>query len=330
MTQITIQDLRGTIRETTHSISAAVVNLDGNIIATTGTADMVTFMRSAAKPLQALPLLKDGVAEKYEITDRELALACASHNSEDYHVEVARNFLSRLGFSEDDLACGPHRTLRPELPPGAANNDPKLIKPSRIASNCSGKHAGMLALAKFHGWEPAGYHLEGHPVQHRCLEEVADWCDYPAGKIDKAVDGCGVVTCGLPLTKMALGYARLVGQEGEHEKRIVSAMTAYPELVAGTRRLCTDVMRAYPGRVIAKMGAGGVYLAAMIDKKLGIALKAESGSRHASQMALVNILSQLGLGDIEQKLPDYARPLIYNTRGELVGHSEVVGGLDFT
>lgn len=332
MSELRVEQFRGGSLESVHRIHAAVVDCKGTAIAYAGNPQYVSFMRSAAKPLQALPLIKDGVVEEFAITAQELALACASHNSEVEHVELVASFLARLGYSEGDLACGPHKSLLPELDshPQDAECEPTLAPESKLASNCSGKHTGMLALAKHHEWPSDGYHQKDHPVQRRCLAEISQWSDVPEGDIGCGVDGCGVVTFALPLRNMALAYARLAAQESEPERRVFAAMTAHPHLVAGTRRLCTELMRAYAGEVVAKVGAGGVYLAALLDSKLGIALKVEDSNARAAEVALLRVLAELGVPDVELRLEAFAHPRVYNTRGEVVGSVCSVGGLAFS
>ena len=293
-----------------------------------------TFLRSAAKPFQAIPLIDDGVADRFGITDEELALCCASHNSEAYQVEKVRELLSRVGCAEADLACGPHRALSRELalPDDAGKREPRYaeVPPTPIASNCSGKHTGMLALARHHGWETRGYHLAGHPVQDRCKGEVARWAGLRAADLGEAVDGCGVLCFRLPLQRVAAAFARLGTGTGSAERAIVRAMTTHPELVAGRGRFCTALMGAYPGRVLAKVGAEGVYGAILLDRGLGVALKVEDGHSWAAVAAVLAVLAALELEPSpEQALRQFAQMTLANTRGETVGALRAAGSLTF-
>src|SRR6266705_4193779 len=270
-----VESYRGKVLESRHRVHVAVVDASGTLVAQAGDPAYTTFWRSAAKPFQALPLVEDGVAERFGLSRQDLALACASHSSEPAQVALVREFLQRVGCSERDLMCGPHRALSDAV---ARDYETRGVRLTAVYSNCSGKHTGMLALAREHGWPTEFYTRLEHPVQQRCLAEVSRWTDVPAGEVRTAVDGCGVVCFGLPLRKMALAYARMGrGEKGEGRSGatssssnrseplpspfspIVEAMLKHPDLIAGSGRPCTDMMRAHPGRVITKVGAEGVY-----------------------------------------------------------------------
>jgi L-asparaginase II len=331
MSDLIIKNVRGGTVESVHQVSVAVSDAEGKLLAYAGRPDRVTFMRSAAKPFQAIPLVEDGALQQLGLGSRELALVCASHNSEQAHVELARRFLERIGCTESDLACGPHRPLWHEFAVLAPDGHDFVELPmAPIASNCSGKHAGMLALAKFHGWETAGYHERGHPVQNRMKLPVARLACVAQDDIREGTDGCGVVTFAVPLSSMARAYAQLVTTDGSAPRAVVSAMLTHPELVAGTGRLCTELMRGYDGRVLAKVGAQGVYGAALIDRGIGIALKVEDGDNLAAIVALVAVLDQLGIDPpASALLPGAAQLVLRNTRNEPVGTMRAAGRLAF-
>src|SRR5216117_1748904 len=212
--------MRGTVLESRHRVHVAVVDASGKLVAQAGDPAYTTFWRSAAKPFQAVPLLEDGVAERFGLSRQDLALACASHSSEPAQVALVREFLQRIGCSERDLLCGPHRALSDAV---ARDYETRGVRLTAVYSNCSGKHAGMLALAKHHGWPTEFYTRIEHPVQQRCLEEVSRFTDVPTGEIGVAVDGCGVACFALPLRNMALAYTRL-------EPAVLAAMLMHPEL----------------------------------------------------------------------------------------------------
>ena len=327
MSDLFVRTVRGGDTETVHEVAAVVVDHAGAVRCSYGDADLVTPIRSAAKPFQALPLVEDGALEALGIASEELAVACGSHNSEEYQVAVVRGWLGRLGLQEHDLVCGPHRPLAKDLGFPCSDGtweDVVLAVQSRVASNCSGKHTGMLSLAKFHGWELAGYADADHPVQRNCLSVVSRLCDIDADAVGGAVDGCGVVSWAVPLRALATGYARLAPADGSTQA-VVSAMTAHADLVAGKRRLCTALMQAYPGRVLAKVGAGGVYGATVLDEGLGIAVKVLDGDAKAASVALLTVLSDLGLDPQEaDTLARFAHPVILNTNFAVVGHYEAV------
>ncbi|HEY6059747.1 MAG TPA: asparaginase, partial [Gemmatimonadales bacterium] len=210
-----VEERRGDLTETVHRVHVAVVDADGALVARAGDPALVTFWRSAAKPFQAMPLVADGAAERFDFSDAELALCCASHSSEPGQVEMVRALLAKIGCREDDLRCGPHTPLAEHI---AKDYQARGVRLTPVYSNCSGKHTGMLALARHHEWPTADYHRLAHPVQQRCLEEVSRWTNLPADRIGTAVDGCGVVCFALPLRNMAWAYARLgKGEEGREK-----------------------------------------------------------------------------------------------------------------
>lgn len=326
-----IDQLRGAIVESRHRVAVAVVDAAGRLVARAGDPALVTYMRSAAKPFQAIPLVADGAAERFGITSEQLALACASHNSEVRQVALVRALLERIGCDERDLACGPHAALARELVFG--NPAPRAIEtapPSPLASNCSGKHAAMLALARHHDWETAGYHASGHPVQRRVKQSVAHYLGLDADRIGEGVDGCGVVSFAVPLAAIARGAARLTDRDEPAARAVAGAMIAHPDLVGGTGRFCTELMEAYGGRVLAKVGAAGVYLAALMDRGLGIALKVEDGDGRAAVVALMAVLATLDLAPSPaERLPSYAALPLLNTRHERVGELRATGAPAF-
>ena len=276
---------RGTVTESRHRVHVAVVDGHGTLVAHAGDPELVTFWRSAAKPFQALPLVDDGAADRFGLTREDLALICASHSSEPAQVARARELLQKIGCAERDLLCGAHRPLSDAV---AKDYETRGVRLTAVYSNCSGKHAGMLALAKHHGWPTEFYTRLEHPVQQRCLAEVSRWTDVAPERIGVAVDGCGVACFALPLRNMALAYSRLEG-------RVLEAMILHPELIAGEGRPCTDMMRAHPGRVVTKVGAEGVYSARLVRERLGVALKVEDGHSVASALAMAAVLGELGL-----------------------------------
>jgi L-asparaginase II len=305
---------RGTVLESRHTVHVAVVDGTGRLVAQAGDADYRTFWRSAAKPFQAQPLVDDGVVERFGLKRQDLALTCASHSSEPGQVALVREFLQRVGSSERDLMCGPHRPLSDAV---AKDYETRGVRLTAITSNCSGKHTGMLALAKHHGWPTEFYARLEHPVQQRCLTSVSQYTDVAAADLGVAVDGCGVACFALPLRNMALAYTRLDGP-------ILEAMTLHPELIGGEGRPCTDIMRAHPGRVVAKVGAEGVYSALLIREGLGVSLKVEDGHSVASALAIAAVLAELGLKPQPASL---LKRSIANSRGETVGEMRVSGGL---
>ncbi len=331
---LTVVRTRGSVTESSHAVTVAVVDSDGTLIASSGDPRRITLARSAAKPFQAVPLVEDGVVERFQLTDVELALTCASHSSERRQVERVAALLSRVGLEPRHLACGSHRPLGKDFAvPPIGEADPaevQLVPPSPISSNCSGKHTGMLALATMHGWPVAGYESRGHPVQDRARGVMARFAGVPGHDLIEAVDGCGVVAFGLPLDRLAFAFAAFGTSEDAASQRVARAMTNEPAYVAGCRRLCTELMQASPGRVLAKVGAEGVYGASLPERGLGVALKVEDGSAKAAMIAVMACLRALEIDGIDApSLDRFAQMPLSNTRGEDVGEMRASGRLTF-
>jgi L-asparaginase II len=316
-----VEVVRGGLLESEHHVSVAVVDARGQLRAWAGDPDRRAFARSAVKAMQALPLVEDGVQAHFGITEEELAVCCASHSGEPRHVQLVSSVLGKIGTGEEALACGPHWPFWA----GAAQALREAgRKPGRVHNNCSGKHAGMLALARHHGWPLAGYQRVEHPVQQRMLQEVVRWCRLAEDDVGLGVDGCGVVTFALPLSALARGFAGLAAAARAGESGaggVLQAMLAHPYLVGGTERLCTELMQAAGGRIAAKVGAEGVYCAAVPGAELGVALKVHDGSGRAAEPALLAVLEALGLlaGEELERLARWRLPEVRNTRDEQVG-----------
>jgi L-asparaginase II len=327
--QIDVIVWRGGIRESRHRVWAAVVDPDGRLVAGTGQADAVTTFRSAAKPFQLLPLVERGHAERWGLSDEELALMSASHVGSPAHVERVSGILGRLGLDHRHLACGYHEPVDP-VSLEHVRSHPEAR--TALYNNCSGKHAGMLCLALSERWPVEGYHRPEHPVQQLMRRTVAEMCGVAPESLAVAVDGCNVSVFGLPLSAMARGYARLAaasaaGDERERAlHRIRAAMCAHPWAVGGAGRFSTVLMERTGGRLVAKGGAEGLELVGIPARRLGVALKSEDGQARGVGPATVALLEQLGelpAAELAQ-LPDWRRPLIHNHAGVEVGALEAV------
>jgi L-asparaginase II len=318
---VAVRVSRGGYTESSHSVHAVLCDAAGATRTAWGDADIAVFARSAIKPLQAHAVLAAGAFDAFGFGAEEIALACASHGGEPEHVAVARRALARCGAGADDLACGPHEPMHaPTARTLAANG----LRPDRIHNNCSGKHAAMIALARHLGASVRGYEAPDHPVQRRIAEEVERWTRIPAERLETATDGCGVVTFRLRLAALAGAFARFGAADGG-SKRIRDAVSAHPHLLAGTGRLCTAIVRRTEGRVLAKVGAEGVYCACAPGMGLGLALKVADGSRRAADAALVSLLRACDAIDAASydALWAIASPPVRDTRGEVVGALEV-------
>jgi L-asparaginase len=276
---------RGPVVEATHAVYAVAVQ-DGAVALRAGEPERVAYLRSAAKPFQALPVVR----ARDDLDDAEIAIASASHLAAPEQLDAVRSLLAKAPAEESELECGP--------------------EPTPLHHNCSGKHAGMLALCRAKGWASDGYRLPVHPVQHACLHEVASAADVPEAEIETAVDGCGVLTFALPLARMALMFSRLEQVEGG--AKVAAAMRARPELVRGPSAADSLLMRELEG-FTAKGGAEGL-LCACGPGGLGLALKVADGSMRAMRPALAELLRRLGF-----ETGELGEQPLENSLGELVG-----------
>jgi len=317
---------RGHAIESRHRVHAAVWDVASGLVASARDPFLVSPWRSCAKPFQLLPFLDTGGFDELVWGDDEIALACASHGGEPEHVAVAARMLQSFGLEEGDLACGPHEPLSKR---GARLARESGLPLTRLHNNCSGKHAAMLARAHVSGWSTHGYERDGHPVQQSALESVARWTGVPVDKIDRAIDGCGVVVFGLPLAHMARAYAMLgaaAGRGEENPARIARAVRLRPHLFGGTERFDSILVEETSGRVIAKIGAEGVHSATVVEQGLGVVVKVEDGVLRAQYPALLRALQLAGAlpETLPPRLQEFARTKVKNTRGEVVGEVRVV------
>lgn len=322
--EILVEVTRGGMVESLHRGHIAVVDFNGKRIASAGNPDYYTFARSAAKLLQAVPLLESGGIERFDLTEEEIALCCASHNGEPQHVEAALGLLHKLGLGEGDLDCGKQD---PYYKPAAERLSACSCSPSQLHNNCSGKHAGMLALARLLDAPTESYIAREHPVQRRMLSAVADLCGVEADSITLGTDGCGVPVFAVPVSALAYAYAgigrpdRLAPERAEACRRIIQAIRRHPFYVAGTDRFDTRLVEVTRGRIIGKMGAEGIFAASIPEEGLGLALKIEDGAERASYPAAAEALRQLGLlsSSETQQLQSFLTPPVLNRRGDRVG-----------
>lgn len=285
MEPIVVEAVRADVVEARHRVHAVAVSR-GAVVAAAGDPYLVTYFRSAAKPIQALPVVRI----RDDLDDAEIAIACASHLARPEQLAPVRSLLGKAPATEDELECGP--------------------EPTPFEHNCSGKHAAMLALCRAMGWASAGYRLPEHPCQQAMLTQIAAAAQVAPETIPTAADGCGVVTFALPLGRMAHAFGRLAQLDGG--ARVINAMCAHPELVRGPLAADTMLMQARPGWV-AKGGAEGLLCAASPDG-LGVALKVEDGSTRAVRSGIAAFLARLGLDTGKLGIVP-----IENSRGELVG-----------
>lgn len=264
--------MRGRIVESVHYGAAAVVDSGGHLLAWVGDPQVVTFLRSSAKPFQALPFIERGGDQTFHLTSKEIAVICASHDGTDEHVEVIKGIQAKVGVLESDLLCGAH------LPYHAATAEAMLKRgesPTPNRHNCSGKHTGMLAHARMRGFPISDYVNPEHPVQKTILEAISEMCSYPQEKIEIGIDGCSAPVHAMPLYNAALGFARLCDprslpvDRAAACRRITASMMANPVMVGGAGRFDTRLMEVCTGRMIAKVGAEGYMAVGILAGMLG-------------------------------------------------------------
>ncbi|MBV9438675.1 MAG: asparaginase [Candidatus Eremiobacteraeota bacterium] len=315
---------RGTRVESVHAVAACVADARGRVVQGAGTIDIPVFLRSSAKPFIAAAAVRAGVLDRFGFGDRELAVMCASHNGEPGHVETVANMLERIGARIDDLRCGVHP---PAYEPAATALARRGEAPTALHNNCSGKHAGILALARVLGAPFEGYVDPSHPAQHAILalcERVSD-DTFEGDKL--AIDGCGIPVYATSLRQAAMSFARLATRDQVDDAdaaaltRVATAMAAEPWYVGGTGRFDTELMRATGGRVVAKGGAEAVHGDAVLDPGVGAVLKVVDGSRRAAAPAAVALLDGLGVlvPAARAALEPHARTAVKNVAGRTVG-----------
>jgi L-asparaginase II len=340
---------RGDAIENSHVAHVAVVDAGGQILYAFGNPARMTLARSAAKPAQALAVLETGALERFGFEDADLALMCGSHNSEPHHIERTQQMLAKAHASEADMRCGGHPPLSDAVYRAWIKRD---FTPTAVCSNCSGKHAGMLAAAQAIGAGKVDYHLPQHPLQQRVRHTVAQVCDLPDDAVQWAIDGCNLPTPAFPLDHLARLYAKIADASALPANstsarsaalaRIYRAMTSYPELVAGEGRFCTALMRAFSGELVAKVGADASYAIgvrpnAQTDRlgargALGLAVKVEDGNTTVLYAIVAELLAQLQIGTDAQRaaLEAFRAPAMRNTMGVDIGRLVVSVALEST
>jgi L-asparaginase II len=328
-----VEITRGAIVESIHFGALAVVDSSGKLLASAGDPQTVTYLRSSAKPFQALPFIEMGGADAFGLSDREVALMCASHSGSDMHVAVARGMQLKIGVGEQDMLCGTHpvsdeKTMRAMILRGE--------EPSPIRHNCSGKHTGMLAHAKLRAAPLADYVNPRHPIQQVILQTFAEMVGLQVDEVVVGIDGCSAPNFAVPLYNAAWGFARLCdpaqhgSKRAEACQRITRAMMTNPDMIAGVGKFDTCFMQVAGGKLVAKGGAEGYQCIGIMPETLspgspaiGIAFKVSDGdeTRRASQAVSLELVRQLGLsGSIDlASLTEFDNRPIYNWRKLEVG-----------
>jgi L-asparaginase II len=337
---------RGRIVESVHFGAVAVVDSGGRLLAWLGDPKTVTFLRSSAKPFQALPFIERRGDQTFHLTSREVAIICGSHDGTDEHVEVIKGIQAKVGVQESDLLCGTH-PLSHMPTVEAMRLRGEALSPNR--HNCSGKHTGMLAAARMRGLPISDYVNPEHPVQKAILDSLAEICSVPVEQVEMGIDGCSVPNFAVPLYNAALGFARLCDPRGAQTgraaacRRITQSMMANPVMVAGSGRFDTRLMEVCSGRLIAKGGAEGYMILGILGGALGadsigvgIAFKVSDGDlairkangdsynrvRPAVALEILRQMGYIGEKELESLSADFGpiKP-VTNWRKLVVGHS---------
>ena len=316
-----VEVTRGNLVESRHRGAVAIANPDGDVVFSMGDVEALAYPRSSLKPIQALPLVESGAAEAFGLRDEEIALACASHSGEPMHTARIANWLSRIKCQDSDLACGPHP---PRYEPVWEAMVKKGEVPKRVHNNCSGKHAGFLTVARHWDIAVEGYERHDHPVQRAVAMTLGELSGIST-ELAWGVDGCAAPNFALPISSFARALAKLANPKclsptrAEAARRIVRAMMTYPELVAGTGRTCTILMRACRGRAAVKTGAEGYFAGMIPEYGFGIALKIDDGAGRAAETAMAAVLAKLGILDDSDEARAILRAPVFNTRNAAVG-----------
>lgn len=318
---VVIEVTRGAVVESRHLGAAAIMRPDGKVVESWGDIEAPVMARSAIKPIQAIPLLESGAADRFGLTDTQLALACASHNGEARHVEAVRAWLTKVALSEDDLECGAHAPRRLPIFEQFIRDG---VTATQAFNNCSGKHTGFLTTAVHLGEPTKGYIRADHPVQKRIAAIYGELGRFDPSRAPAGSDGCGIPTLGVPLRAMATAMAAMADPSRLKQARVAAivriraAMNAEPFFMAGTGRFCTRINGALPGIAQIKTGAEGVYCGMLPTLGVGVALKIWDGTGRAAEVAMARILHHLGVLDAK-RYDDAINPPILSVVGARVG-----------
>jgi L-asparaginase II len=329
---VVVEATRGQRIESAHRGAGAVVDADGRVVMAFGDAERPVYPRSAVKALQALPLVESGAADRLGLSDKEIALACASHSGSEAHVATARAMLAKAGFDEGVLECGVHWPLGEDEARALARAG---RSPTALHNNCSGKHAGFICLCRDMGVAALGYVAPEHAVQREVKAAIEAMTGAILSEEMRGVDGCAIPTYAVPLTALARGFARLGSGQGlpprrrDAAARILSCVAAHPVTVAGKGRFDTEMMSLLDARAFTKAGAEGVFCAALPEAGLGLAVKADDGAGRSAQVMIAALIRRFGGFDevTTARLARFVSPRLVNWNGAEVGRLRPAGPL---
>jgi L-asparaginase II len=320
---------RGSLVETEHYGHIVVTTAQGDILYKKGNAHHVTYFRSAAKPIQALEVILSGAHQQFGFTDAELSIMCASHYGEKYHRETVLSILKKIGLSKNDLKCGKTTSLNNDY---ATEMALKGYGADELFNDCSGKHAGFLAVCKAKNYDIASYILPDHPLEQQLTKLIGQVCNYSTSEIIIGIDGCGVPVHGIPLFNMALGFANLSKPTEtntiptEAATIITRAMANHPEMLSGTGGFCTALTKGTNGRLFGKIGAEAVYCVGNTETGQGLAIKLTDGNLWKLAPIVMQTLEKLNWlhNDEITELQEFRRIANKNKHGNIVGYTEAI------
>jgi L-asparaginase II len=304
---VLVEILRGPLVESYHRGALSIFDGDGKSLVAIGDVERPVFPRSAVKIIQALHLIESGAADRFGFGDKELALACASHNGEVEHVALVQNMLAKAGLDANALECGTHW---PSDAKASGALSASGSTPNACHNNCSGKHTGFICTAMHQGDDPTGYVKADHVAQERVRDAMAGLTGAVHTNENRGTDGCSIPTYAISLEATAKGMAKIASGQGlspkraNAAKRLLKACMNEPFFTAGSRRFCTRIMQAAPGHVYAKVGAEGVYCAAVPALGIGIALKIEDGAIRAAEIAVAAAVAA-----VSRSIPELHGPM---------------------
>lgn len=295
---ILVEVYRGNVLESFHRGVVCVVDDDNKVLYSCGDIQQICYPRSALKFFQQIPLLTSGAVEHFGFTEKEIALFCGSHNGEPQHVEVVKSILNKIGLTENDLLCGPQMPTLKEDQVKLIKSD---LKPQRIHNNCSGKHAGFLAYCVFNQLPTNNYIDANHPLHQNIKKIVSEFYQYPLEKFQTGIDGCSAPIFAFPVYNQAVAYKNLINPkqfDSSIQKAcslMVNAIIKYPEMIAGAKRYCTDLMKESNGKLIGKTGADGVYSIGVISNKMGVCIKIDDGKMGPQYNVAQELIEQMNI-----------------------------------
>lgn len=327
MNPILVEVRRGGVLESFHRGVVCVVNAEGEVIYSRGDIEQISYPRSAMKLFQHIPLIISGVHDELKLNQKEIAIMCGSHNGENQHKEVVYSMLEKIGLDENHLKCGAQK-------PTFRSDYEELIRsgksPAAIHNNCSGKHAGFLALCKKKGYELDTYLDLNHQIQKEIRTTIAAYYEVAENDLIPGIDGCSAPTFAMPIKNMALAFKNLVKpnskiseEQFKASKVILNAIKEYPEMLAGTNRYCTDLIKITKGRIIGKTGADGVYSLVIPHEGIGITVKIDDGKMGPQYQVVQELLKKHGwISNSEyNELEKYRKFELKNFSGKIVGES---------